>query len=591
LRGCERCNILSGVTLSSYRGLGVLCSFALACSAGGGSDAGPNKGSGASSSGGTIDLGGSNGSGGSGSTINVGANGGDTGGGDTDNPATCAEAADNRTYVGCEFWPTVNYNPVYTDFDFAVVLANGGGTEATIEVTGPGGFSASDTVPAGGLTTVILPWVAELKGPEFSRVNTSTGRATASVLAPASAYRVTSSVPVTAWQFNPLQYKKPIAEVSGGCGTQFGTMDCYSASNDASLLLPTTAMTQAYRVFTRAGLFGGSPGQAYTSATSGVAITATADATTVTVQLSPTCAAGVFSGTGSCLAAGTGVTAAVAGDIVDFTLDAGDVLQLLGEQAAGDSLVHADLSGTVINSTLPVQVIGFNPISNVPDVPNADHLEETVLPAEVLGTEYVVVPPTSPSGVVKGGHMVRIYGNVDGTMLTYDTKPTGAPDTIDAGDVVEFGPSLDMFKVTGSASFAVGSFMLGGQLQGDGVCPDFPCSGDPSFSMMVTPQQFRKQYTFLAPVDYDKNYADVLVPDGATVTLDGAPLTGAPTAIGATGWSVVREPLGPGEGGAHRLESDQPIGLQVMGFGHASSYYYPGGLRLELIAPPPTIVK
>src|SRR6185436_17650705 len=108
----------------------------------------------------------------------------------------------------------------------------------------------------------------------------------------------------------------------------------------------------------------------------------------------------VFSGTGSCLAAGTGVTAAVAGDIIDYTMNAGDVLELLGAQAAGDSLLHADLSGTVLNSTAPIQVIGFNPITNVPDVANADHIEETVLPAEVIGTEYLVAPPTSPSGVV-----------------------------------------------------------------------------------------------------------------------------------------------------------------------------------------------
>jgi hypothetical protein len=574
----------------SYLGLAAL--LALACSAGEGPSGGADDGGGASSSGGkgvVIGGGGSGASGGSG--VVVGGSGGSTSGGDTDNPATCAEAAENRTYVGCEFWPTVNYNPVYTDFDFAVVLANGGASEATIDVTGPNGFTATDTVPAGGLKAVLLPWVPELKGQEFSRVNTTEGRATASALVPASAYRLTSSVPVTAWQFNPLQYKKPIAEITGGCGTQFGTMDCYSASNDASLLLPTTAMTQAYRVFTRQGLFGGSPGPAYTSATSGAAITATADGTTVTIQLSPTCASGVFFGTGTCLAAGSGVTGGVANDIVDFTMNAGDVLQLLGAQAAGDSLMHADLSGTVINSDAPLQVIGFNPITNVPDVANADHIEETVLPAEVIGTQYLVVPPTSPSGAVKGGHIVRIYGSFNDTMLTYDTKPTGAPDMVNAGDVVEFGPSLDMFQVTGSQPFAVGSFMLGGQLQGDGLCPDFPCSGDPSFSMMVTPEQFRKQYTFLAPLDYDTNYADVLVPDGASVMLDGAALSSAPSAVGTTGWSVVRELLGPGEGGAHRLESDQPIGLQVMGFGHATSYYYPGGLRLELIAPPPTIVK
>jgi hypothetical protein len=44
--------------------------------------------------------------------------------------------------------------------------------------------------------------------------------------------------------------------------------------------------------------------------------------------------------------------------------------------------------------------------------------------------------------------------------------------------------------------------------------------------------------------------------------------------------------LGPGMGGAHRLSADQPVGLQVMGYGFATSYQYPGGLDLRGIAPP-----
>src|SRR4029077_6269109 len=140
---------------------------------------------------------------------------------------------------------------------------------------------------------------------------------------------------------------------------------------------------------------------------------------------------------------------------------------------------------------------------------NADHVEETVLPAEVIGTKYVVVPPTTPSGMVKGGHMVRIYGNFDcRTLTSAPAAPAGAPTTIAAGAFVELGPLTDAFSVEGSQPFVVASFMAGGYLQappGD-KCPDFPCRGDPSMSMMVTPQQFRTSYTFLAPVDYETNF-------------------------------------------------------------------------------------
>jgi len=116
--------------------------------------------------------------------------------------------------------------------------------------------------------------------------------------------------------------------------------------------------------------------------------------------------------------------------------------------------------------------------------------------------------------------------------------------------------------------------------------------GDPSFSMMVTPEQFRREYTFLAPTDYLENFADVLVPTGASVNLNGAPVTTAPTPIGNSGWGTLRLTLDAGTGGIHKLTTDheQGLGLQVMGFGFATSYYYPGGLNLERISEPPVIV-
>ena len=520
--------------------------------------------------------------------LDQGSTGGGSNGGDDDNPATCAQAEASKSYIGCEFWPTITYNPVYTDFDFAVVLANGGATDATVTVTG-NGQNISETVPAGGLKAIILPWVMELKGGEFSRANTSGSRPTASVLKVGGAYRVASDVPVTAWQFNPLQYKKPIAAITGGgglCGTQFGTADCYSASNDASLLIPTSAMTNSYRVFTRSEIQSVNGG--FNSASGGMAITATKDGTSVQVQLGPNCKTGMAD---NCIAAGTGVAAADASAVVTYTMNAGDVLELLGKPGAFEDDPHADVSGSIVVSDKPVQVIGFNPISNIPNstVANADHIEELVLPAEVLGKSYIVAAPTSPSGAAKGGHIVRFFGNVDGTTLTYDTKPAGAPDTLAAGQVVEIGPLLTPFMVTGTQPFEVGSFMQGGQAQGSGACPNFPCSGDPAFSVEVTPEQFRKQYTFLAPSDYDVNFADVLIPDGAVVTIDGAPLTGTNEPVTA-GWTLQRVPLTGGDG-SHRLVSDKPVGLQVMGFGHATSYYYPGGLNLKLISPPVDVVK
>ncbi len=545
----------------------------------------------------TVGAGGSGTAGGDGLIVTDGGTGGGDGGTtNPDNPTTCADAATNRTYVGCEFWPTVTYNPVYSDFDFAVVLANGGTTDAQVNVTGPSGFTKTATVPAGGLTSIILPWVMDLKGPEFSRVNTSGGRVSTSVRVNAGAYHVTSSVPVTAWQFNTLEYEKPLAGISS-CGTSFNTMNCFSTSNDASLLLPSTAMTGTYRVITRSAINGGAAGPSFTSDPGGFAVTATQDNTTVALQFPKTCGAATFNPPmlGGCIAAGTDVMAANGGDVVMYTLNTGDVVEFLGEPAAGDSLEHADPSGTLINANQPVQVISMNPITNIPDsAVNADHIEEIVLPAEVIGNKYIVAPPTSPDGTVRGGHMVRIYGNVDATTFTYPSgQPTGAPTTLDAGAFVELGPLTDAFEIDGSQPFVVGSFMVGGSLQAPpgSACPDYPCPGDPAMTIEVTPQQFRESYTFLAPADFDTNFADVLVPDGATATLDGAAL-GAPQEVGMSGWGIVRAKLDSANGGVHQLSTTDArgVGLQVMGFGHATSYEYPGGLNLHLISKPPVIV-
>lgn len=528
-----------------------------------------------------------------------------------ENPKTCAEAEQARSYVGCEFWPTVTANPVFVEFDFAVVVANGQEEVADVTIAGPSGFQHAEVVPPGELRTILLPWVADLKGPEFSVPNTNGGRLTTSLAQKKGAYQLTASVPITAWQFNPLQYRKAKGTGEGQCGARISAAlgaagtECRAASNDASLLLPTAAMTGNYRVAAYSNSRGDDN---WGSVPSAVAITATKDGTTVTVELSPFCAAEYLGEGDGCLVAGPGIQARNRGEVFTLEMNAGDVVQLLAEYGPWPQVPNADLSGTVINATAPVQVISLNAIAMVPtEVGNADHIEETVLPAEVIGKKYIVAPPTAYGGTPVG-HIVRIYGNVDGTKLTYaGTKPPGAPDTIDAGQVVQLPPppashqcpSMDStcylteaFVVEADQPFMVASFLLGGDLQVPNYADQYAAPGDPSFSMLVTPEQFRKDYTFLAPADFMENYADILVPEGAQVELDGAALAGAREPIADSGWSIVRAPLSGSAGGIHHLSTtdDRGVGLQVLGFGSATSYYYPGGLNLKLISEPPVIV-
>jgi hypothetical protein len=90
---------------------------------------------------------------------------------------------------------------------------------------------------------------------------------------------------------------------------------------------------------------------------------------------------------------------------------------------------------------------------------------------------------------------------------------------------------------------------------------------------------------FLAPDDYDVNYAVVVGPQDANPQIDGQALSGY-TAIGSS-LGVWRTTLQSGMAGAHKLKSDKPVGLEVMGYGSYTSYTYPGGLNLKIIAPPP----
>ncbi len=511
-------------------------------------------------------------------------NAGGAGGGvqpPTGDPNTCEGAASLKSYVGCDYWPTVTANNVWSSFDFAVIVANAGNEPADVEVE-QGGTKVGQTVTVApnSLEKIYLPWVPALKGGDADSCGTAKPLG-GTLGAVKGAYHLTSTRPVTVYQFNALEYKgaggppgKSWASCAGNkacdniASPSYGTkIGCFSFSNDASILLPSTAMTGNYRVTIRKGWPAANMG-AY------MVITGTADGTQVKVKLS---------GTAKVLG-GAGIAAAGAGAVVSFTVNKGDVLELVGEASA-------DLSGSLVQATAPVQVLTGMPCAQAPDgVQACDHLEETVFPAETLGKRYFVSPMTGPRGNAPG-HIVRIYGNVDGTQLTYKpSKPANAPSTINAGQVVELsGTVKTSFEVEGDHEFAVGTFMPGAEVL-DPSAGAGKELGDPSMSMVTAVEQFRTKYVFLAPDDYDVSYADLLIPDGASVKLDGAPITAKPTAI-SSGFGVARVKLGAGQKGAHTLESDKPVGLQVMGYGSYTSYQYPGGLNLIAIAPPPPDIE
>jgi hypothetical protein len=494
-------------------------------------------------------------------------------------PTTCAEAEADKTYIGCDFWPTVTANNVWSIFDYTVVVANAGTQTASVTVSQGGAPLQTVTVAPNALQKIYLPWVPSLKGADSDSCGHLVAMP-ASVSQAEGAYHLVSDTPVTVYQFSALEYAPqggppgkdwsscPGSMASAECSPPVG---CFSFTNDASLLLPTPAMTGNYRITSQAG-WPGEEGAFFT-------ITGTVANTLVTVYVAPN---GHVVGDGNLIADTPG------GGVLSFTLGAGDVAELVGDSSA-------DNAGSLVHASAPVQVISGMPCAfqpfNTADIA-CDHLEQTVLPAETLGKHYFVSPPTSPHGTVVG-HIVRIVGNVDGTNLTYPggTMPAGAPATIDAGQVVELsqaGPmgfATEPFEIQGDNEFAVVTFMLGASLTDPNTLPPNQL-GDPSQSNAITVEQYRLKYVFLAPTDYTESWADITQPMGATVTIDGVAVTTSPTPI-SSGYGINRVSLGPGNNGAHVLTSTLPVGLQVIGYGAYTSYQYPGGLNLNLIAQPP----
>ena len=490
---------------------------------------------------------------------------------------TCAEAASSKSYVGCDYWPTVTGNNVWSIFDFAVVVANPSNQPVSITITGPNNFSQTGTVAPVALQEFFLPWVASLKGPDADSCGAATAM-TASVVAAGGAYHLVSSLPVSVYQFNALEYKPAGGpsgknwstcpgnqKCSGGIGPP-APIGCFSYSNDASLLLPSTAMTGNYRVMGQKGW------STTTTAVMGpsFSITAINNGTTVTVKTSAT----------SQVLAGGSIPAQTGVGTFTLNMSSGDVAEIVGKTGDQD-----DFSGSLVttqDAQHPIQVITSVPCIYQPETaPACDHIEESVFPAETLGQHYVVTVPTGPNGNIVG-HIVRIFGNVDGTTLTYNpSKPASCPSTINAGQVVDCGQVSTDFEVKGNNAFGVFSGMLGGSL----LDPKGG-EGDPSQTFSVAVEQYRKQYIFLAPSDYDISYVDIVGPTGVSVTVDGAAVS-AFTAIGSSGYGLSRYKLGSGNAGAHTLTATQPVGIQVVGYGKYTSYQFPGGSDLVAIAPPP----
>ncbi len=482
-----------------------------------------------------------------------------------------------KTNVGCDYWAVDLDNAFVPGGErgfldaaaapYAVVVSNPSETyTAEVQVfqccDAEGAIETVDAtvVPPLGLHVFNLPR-RDVDGTVISRF----------------AYRVRSSIPIIAYQFNPLDNE-----------------DVFS--NDASLLLPSHVLGDEYYVMTREQSFARLRG--YLTV---VAIEPRDGGESRTTHVSVTVTARTQPGV-------PGIPALEPGDTFEVDLEPYDVLNI-ETQAPG-----ADLTGSYIKADRDIVVFGGSEAANAPNTNHcvdidevtgegvceykrdepcrdnydcnearlntccADHLEQQLYPVHVWRSHYIA---TKSFDRGLENDYWRILAKEDDTKVE-TVPPQAVIPTLNAGEWFEFG-SREHFEILSDKPVLVGQFLASEQApnpnlrdieeEGDAG------TGDPAFILSVPEGQFRTSYVFLAPDKYEFDYVSIVRPAGHEVFFDDLPVAveWEPVGDGAE-WEVARFAIGDG---VHFVQSDEPISVIVYGYDQYVSYGYPGGLNLE----------
>ena len=562
----------------------------------------------------------------------------------------CAAAEQESSYVGCEFFAVDLDNAAIgagrdaSSQQYAVVVSNPGNvpSDVTVEVdTAVAGATTAPriiqtvTVPPGDLEILRLPrrevdgasslatcattedeacapnescWcrggVRPGMGADDCRCRTSQMGAglndgTHSALT-SNAYRITSTAPLIAYQFNPLD--------------NVGVF-----SNDASLLLPTSAIGSTYTVVGWPQTIADSddPAEDFDPSSENedlrafLTIVGTAETTAVHVVLGASVRRVLgFDGT----------TAEYGpGDELDVTLGEFDVLNLETQGFNGD------FTGTVVRADQRVSVFSGSEASDAPrfaDLANrrccADHLEEQLFPDATLGRRFFIgrgAPRstalnrafvTSDSvGDFNEPEYARIVATAAGTTVVLTSL--APPD-----DYYELEEHQSLILVADqdleiNADKPIAVLQVIASQEAVGIPNSYP-GGDPSITAVPPVEQYREDYVFLTPQYYAFDFLTIIAPYAAQILLDEMPLDTEQCPVSpADGlprrmddpppeWVVYRCQLsypdviglpnvrvedGDQNDGYHTLRATEPVSIIVSGFDAFVSYSYAGGLNLD----------
>ena len=305
------------------------------------------------------------------------------------------------------------------------------------------------------------------------------------------------------------------------------------------------------------------------------------------------------------IAQGDGVAPGVTGEIIEWTIGKGEVLQITQPGAT---------SGSPILASKPVGVFGGSPCHFLPsEDAYCDVTQQQIAPFAQWGTSYALVPFKPRVEAVTGPARETVpwmfVGAVDGTVLTYDPeKPPGAPETLGAGQVVVFQTDvLVTVRSQDSKHPFHASLHMTGSTHGGGSPGGNRTLGDPEFVSVAPSDQFLDRYIFFTDFTYPETSLTLVrrkTQDGfKPVRLECAGEITDWKPLGSAGefeytWvklttAFVPQKFGAGSCGygRHEATSDGPFSVTVWGIGRDASYGYLGGMGARPIndAPPPLV--
>jgi len=454
----------------------------------------------------------------------------------------CEVKGAKRGYLACDFWAAdLPNDETSIDNVFAFAFSSGSTRPAVVTITYPWGPVEQVEVPVGGIGIHTLPVprrLSQIPGPGIGRYG----------------FRIQSSQPIAAFMFNPLE--------------RYDQEDATAvATNDASLLIPATALGKRYLAITWSDL-----GQF--SRPPYVTVVATKDDTQLVVRPTTT------------ITMAQRPYIARAGEETSVTLQAFETLNLETPSGPGS---RRDLTGTsVVSLNHPVAVFAGNRCARVPDSARfCDHLETQLPPLETWGDRFVVTKFTDRGGE---SDYFRVLAQEGGTELVFD-PPRAAPILVE-GEMFEFDSKVD-FTLTSSKPVLLAQFMASQSMTKApgpfGISRDCPpefqgtCQGDPSLVLAAPVAQWRNDAIFLVPDTYAHQFINLAFTAGTELTLDGQRIdTSGASSIGAGDW---RSLVVATTGGYRSLAASRPVGVVVYGYDHNISFAYNAGLDFKALAP------